>query len=74
MLSWIMCAWSLITMWLMSEKRYKTAWISSVASQFGWIYISATTELWGMAAYSTIMIGVGVRALYKLHYSTQDTK
>lgn len=64
--SWLMCCWSLGTMWLMSNKRYKAAWWSSVFSQFGWIAISCFTQLWGMAFYSAVMIFIGIKALRKL--------
>lgn len=65
-MSWFMCAWSLITMYLMSEKKYRMAWIWSIFSQVGWAYVSYDTKLWGMLMYCTIMLGIGIRALYRL--------
>lgn len=65
-MSWLMAAWTLITMWMMSERWYRVAWRSSILSQCGWCYLAVKTELYGMAALSVVMIWVGYRALRKL--------
>jgi hypothetical protein len=66
LLSWLMCAWSLFTMWQMSERRYQLAWWSSLLSQVGWGVVSVQASLWGMLAFSFVMAFVAARALYRL--------
>jgi uncharacterized membrane protein YfcA len=61
-----MCAWSLTTMLLMSEKYYRAAWTSSVFSQFGWGYVAYIADLPGMVAFSVVMLVVATRALWRL--------
>lgn len=48
------------------REKYRMAWISSIFSQVGWAYVSYDTKLWGMLMYCTIMLGIGIRALYRL--------
>lgn len=60
-----MCAWSLTTMLLMSEKKYKIAWTSSFLSQFGWAYVAWIANLPGMLVFSLIMLVVAARGLHK---------
>lgn len=64
--SFVMCTWSLITMWLMSEKRYRPAWISSFFSQIGWALLAWQSGLWGMFVYSFILMALAVRAFRRL--------
>jgi hypothetical protein len=50
-------------MWLMSSKRYRAAWISSMCSQFGWAWVAYSSQLWGMFLFSFVMLAVAVRGL-----------
>lgn len=64
-MSWLMCAWSLVNMWLLSERHYRAGWTSSIASQFGWAWLAYTSQLWGMLAFSGCMLVVGYRGYRK---------
>lgn len=64
--SWFMCAWSLVTMYLLSEGKYKLGWTSSLLSQAGWIWVAGAAGIWGSAFYSTVMIFICIKALRKL--------
>lgn len=61
-----MAAWTLTTMWMMSERWYRVAWCSSLLSQFGWMWIAWTSNLPGMVALGVCMVAVAIRALLKL--------
>jgi hypothetical protein len=61
-----MCAWSLCTMLLMSEKRYRLAWVSSFFSQIGWAFVAYQASLPGMIVFSGVMLVVAGRALWRL--------
>lgn len=61
-----MAAWTLVTMWMMSERWYRVAWCSSLASQAGWAWIGWTGGLHGMVALSAAMSVVAIRALWRL--------
>ena len=64
--SFVMCAWSMTNMWLMSGQKYKLAWTSSFISQFGWAYLSWASGLWGMFVYSFVMMALCVRGVRRL--------
>ncbi len=65
-MSWLMACRTLLTMWLMSERWYRVAWSSSLASQIGWAWIGVQSGLPGMVFLSLSMAVVAIRALLKL--------
>ncbi len=69
-----MCAWSLATMILMSEHRYRLAWVSSFFSQIGWAVVAYQASLPGMLVFSAVMMFVAGRALWRGGGVSDQTK